>query len=161
MSKIPALLFAEDYGPDVDPRRWVVIYPPYLDKLRTEAQGRKIAKDKCVENPTIKEVFDCAQLLKFQTALALNKAYCRDSWARGLVRIKLFDEVGKPVREDIPNRRTLYAKVAELIPKHREQVMMKEGKKGGNKGGGASASKKTVTGKGAPAPTKKKKKGKR
>lgn len=38
MSKIPALLFAEDYGPDVDPRRWVVIYTPYLDKLRTEAQ---------------------------------------------------------------------------------------------------------------------------
>lgn len=52
--------------------------------------------------------------------------------------------------------RILYAKVAALIPKHREQVKAKvvqKPKASGNRG--------KVTGKGAPAPTKKKKKGKR
>lgn len=32
------MVFGEDYGPDVDPRRWVVIYPPYIDKLRKESE---------------------------------------------------------------------------------------------------------------------------
>lgn len=52
----------------------------------------------------MKEIFDCAQLLKFQTALELDKAYCRDYWVRGRIRVRLFDEDGKPFREDIPTR---------------------------------------------------------
>lgn len=51
------------------------------------------------------EIFDCAQLLKFQTALELDKAYSRDYWVRGRIRVRLFDENGKPVREDIPTSR--------------------------------------------------------
>lgn len=52
----------------------------------------------------MREVFDCVQMLKLQAALEMNKAYCRDYWARGRVRIKLFDEDGKPMRDDIPTR---------------------------------------------------------
>lgn len=37
-ARMPALVYAENYGPDVDPRRWVVIYPPYIDKLRKESE---------------------------------------------------------------------------------------------------------------------------
>lgn len=66
-------------------------------------QGRKIAKEKCVEKPNMTEIFDCATLLKFQTALELDKAYCRDYWQRGRIRVRLFDKNGKPVREDIPS----------------------------------------------------------
>lgn len=152
----PNLIFGANYGPDVDPSRWVVMYPPYIDSTRKEKEGRKIGKEKCVEKPNIIEIFDCATLLKFETALERDKAYCRDNWQRGRVRVKLFDEDGKPIRDDIPSRRILYAKVAALIPKHREQVKAKvvqKPKASGNRG--------KVTGKGAPAPTKKKKKGKR
>lgn len=52
----------------------------------------------------MKEVFDCAALLRFQTALEINKTYCRDYLTPGRIRVKLFDDNGKPVREDIPNR---------------------------------------------------------
>ncbi|PXF48804.1 Signal recognition particle 19 kDa protein [Gracilariopsis chorda] len=149
----PTIVFGANYGPDVDPRRWVVIYPPYIDKNRKEKEGRKIAKEKCVEKPNMKEVFDCATLLRLQTALELDKAYCRDYWQRGRIRVRLFDDDGKPIRPDIANRRTLYSKVAELIPEHRRQVESKKAK---------SAKKPAAKqGKGAPAPTKKKKKGKR
>ncbi|CAN8075826.1 unnamed protein product [Agarophyton chilense] len=151
----PTVLFGASYGPDVDHTRWVVIYPPYIDKTRKEKEGRKIAKEKCVEKPNMEEVFNCATLLRFQTALEPYKAYCRDYWQRGRIRVRLFDDDGKPVRSDIPNRRTLYAKVAELIPEHRRQVESKKK--------AASATKKAPAkqGKGAPAPQKKKKKGKR
>lgn len=53
----------------------------------------------------MKEVFDCAQLLGFQTALELNKAYCRDYWQRGRIRVRLFNEQKEPFREDIPSRK--------------------------------------------------------
>lgn len=56
----------------------------------------------------MKEVFDCAQMLKLQTALELNKAYSRDYWTRGRIRVKLFDEDGRPVRGDIPTRTYLH-----------------------------------------------------
>lgn len=32
--------------PFSDPKRWITIYPAYLDAKRTQEQGRKIAKDK-------------------------------------------------------------------------------------------------------------------
>lgn len=34
----PNMVLGSDYGPDVDPSRWVVIYPPYIDSTRTEKQ---------------------------------------------------------------------------------------------------------------------------
>lgn len=34
----PNLVFGADYGEDVDPSRWVVIYPPYIDGTRKEKE---------------------------------------------------------------------------------------------------------------------------
>lgn len=51
------------------------------------------------------EIFDCAQLLGFQSALELDKAYCRDYWQRGRIRIRLFDEQKRLYRQDIPSRK--------------------------------------------------------
>lgn len=76
----------------------------------TTTQGRKIAKEKCVEKPNMVEIFDCAQLLGFQTALELDKAYCRDYWQRGRIRVRLFDTDKKPFREDTPNRKFWHAR---------------------------------------------------
>lgn len=105
------------------------------------------------------EIFDCAQLLGFQSALELDKAYCRDYWQRGRIRVRLFDENKKPVREDIPSRRVLYARIAGLIPQHREKVAARAVQ--GKKGGGGKNAGKGNTGKTQAAQSKKKKKGKR
>lgn len=51
----------------------------------------------------MREIFDCVCLLKLQTGLEPRKAYPRDFWQMGRIRVQLFDEEGKPVREDIPN----------------------------------------------------------
>lgn len=34
----PNMVLGANYGPDTDPSRWVVIYPPYIDATRTEKQ---------------------------------------------------------------------------------------------------------------------------
>lgn len=109
------MVLGGNYGETVDTSRWVVLYPPYIDCTLKEKEGRKIAKEKCVEKPTMVEIFDCAQLLGLQTALETDKAYCRDYWQRGRIRVRLFknasgDEVQVdkvPVRDDIPNRKFL------------------------------------------------------
>ena len=62
--------------------------------------------------------------------------------------------------------RILYAKVAELVPKHREQMARRANEQkgkgnAGKAGGGGKGKGGAKEGKGAPAPVKKKKKGKR
>ena len=39
-----------------DPERFICIYPAYLNKLKSISQGRRIAKEKAVENPNYQEI---------------------------------------------------------------------------------------------------------
>lgn len=75
--------------------------------LVLHSQGRKIAKEKCVDKPNMIEIFDCAQLLGLHTALEMDKAYCRDYWQRGRIRVQLFDAEKKPFLDDITNRTSI------------------------------------------------------
>lgn len=58
----------------------------------------------------MKEIFDCVQMLKLQTVLEVDKAYCRDYWQRGRIRVRLFNENENenekpvPISDDIPTR---------------------------------------------------------
>jgi signal recognition particle subunit SRP19 len=38
--------------------RWICIYPAYINNKKTLAEGRRIPKDKAVENPTHQEIRD-------------------------------------------------------------------------------------------------------
>ncbi len=99
----PTKIFGGVYGDDVDDSRWVVIYPPYIDSTRKISDGRKIAVDKCVSKPNAMEIFECAKQTGLKTCIELDKAYCRDYWVRGRIRVCLFDQLGKPLNTDIPN----------------------------------------------------------
>lgn len=57
--------------------RWICIYPAYLNSKKTLAQGRRLPKDICVENPTHQEIRD----VLFGTGLRIgveNKLYPRE-----------------------------------------------------------------------------------
>ncbi len=46
-------------------KKWVKIYPSYLDKDLKCAEGRKISSEVAVSNPTTKEIFGaCSEILK-------------------------------------------------------------------------------------------------
>jgi signal recognition particle subunit SEC65 len=47
------------FGPNKlhsDPERFICIYPAYMNKLKSLSQGRRIAKEKAVENPNYQEI---------------------------------------------------------------------------------------------------------
>ncbi|CAK0781708.1 hypothetical protein CVIRNUC_005451 [Coccomyxa viridis] len=98
----------------------VIIYPAYIDVKKTVAQGRRIAKSKACEHPTSMEIVDCCNMgLKLRAELE-HKHYCRDSpfFCFGRVRVRLFEDDGKPANSEIPDRKALFEKVAELCPRH-------------------------------------------
>lgn len=57
--------------------RWVCIYPAYINSKKTRAEGRRITKQKCVENPTHQEIRDVLQAAGFRLGVE-NKLYPRE-----------------------------------------------------------------------------------
>eukprot|EP01024_Parvocaulis_polyphysoides_P003148 TRINITY_DN10878_c0_g1_i1.p1 TRINITY_DN10878_c0_g1~~TRINITY_DN10878_c0_g1_i1.p1 ORF type:complete len:165 (+),score=18.24 TRINITY_DN10878_c0_g1_i1:52-546(+) len=133
--------------------RRVMIYPAYLDVNKTWKKGRRIPKPTAVENPTAQHIYDCVvKGLKLNAELQMNKAYPRDWMQRGRVKVELFDDDGKPLNNDVPSRKSLHIKVAELIPRHPErqalkqaQVQKQQSAKAGKSGKSAASSKSTPT----------------
>jgi len=96
----------------------VVVYPNYLNAKKSVAEGRRIPRERACDNPQIIEMLDsCVKGLKL-SAQVEDKSYSRDWLVRGRIRVQLKDSNGKPVYSDIPTRRVLMIKMAELIPKH-------------------------------------------
>ncbi|KAK9794928.1 hypothetical protein WJX73_010067 [Symbiochloris irregularis] len=102
----------------VEHDRRVIIYPAYINSKRTVAQGRRIPKEKACEDPTAPEIVDCVvKGLNIPGELE-PKSYCRDFFLRGRVRVSLRKPDGTLTNPNIPNRKLLFLKVAELVPKH-------------------------------------------
>ncbi|KAK9845725.1 hypothetical protein WJX81_000634 [Elliptochloris bilobata] len=99
--------------------RRVCVYPCYINAKRTVAAGRKIAKDKACENPTAPEIVDCCVMgLKLPAVLEPEKGHPRDFMIRGRARVSLRGEGGSLINPDVPSRKVLLEKVAELVPRH-------------------------------------------
>ncbi|KAK9822513.1 hypothetical protein WJX74_000099 [Apatococcus lobatus] len=95
----------------------VCIYPSYLDSKKSVSEGRRVAAAIAVERPIAPEIHDCCEHLKLASGIE-NKAYSRDYWVRGRVRVQLLKDDGTPANPEIPNRRVLLRRIAELLPKH-------------------------------------------
>lgn len=50
-------------------KKWVVLYPVYINSKKTVAEGRRIALDKACENPTCVEIGDCCSHFKVPFAI--------------------------------------------------------------------------------------------
>ncbi|XP_048229466.1 signal recognition particle 19 kDa protein isoform X2 [Ricinus communis] len=70
-------------------KKWVVLYPVYINSKKTIAQGRRICTSKACENPTCVEIGDCCSHLKLPFAIEIDKAYPRDFMQIGRVRVLL------------------------------------------------------------------------
>lgn len=95
-----------------------VIYPAYLNKNLTVAAGRRIPQGKACADPNIKEICDCCTgVLKLRAEYEF-KHYPRQWWVPGRVRVHLFNADGTPCNPQIPDRKTLFIRVAESVPHH-------------------------------------------
>lgn len=57
--------------------RWICIYPAYLNSKKTLAEGRKLSKAYCVENPTHQEIRDVLVATGLHVGVE-NKLYPRE-----------------------------------------------------------------------------------
>ncbi|KAI1731184.1 SRP19 protein [Ditylenchus destructor] len=107
--------------PHSDESRWVVIYPLYINSKRTVAGGRRIAKEKCVEDPTCQEIADIFTHAGLKCNYEKKKMHPRDPTrelnAQGRIRVQLKNDDGSLCNESFPTRDSLMVYACEMIPK--------------------------------------------
>ncbi|XP_028056853.1 signal recognition particle SEC65 subunit-like [Camellia sinensis] len=53
-------------------KKWIILYPIYINSKKTIAEGRRISTSKACENPTCAEIGDCCSHLKLPFAIEGN-----------------------------------------------------------------------------------------
>jgi len=128
-----------------DEGRWICVYPSYINAKKSAAEGRRIAKEKAVDNPTSQEILDILKNAGLNVKLE-KKMYPRE-WIRdwnfqGRVRIQLRNEDGSLSQAQFPSRTAVMLYAAEMIPKLKSRQSTGAGAKivdsgaGENLGGG-------------------------
>ncbi|CAG9795083.1 unnamed protein product [Diatraea saccharalis] len=103
-----------------DVERWICIYPAYLNSKKSLAEGRKLSKVYCVENPTHQEIRDVLVTTGLHVGVE-NKLYPRERSKemlyRGRIRVQLRNDDGSPIKDDFPTRESVMKFIGESIPK--------------------------------------------
>ncbi len=55
-------------------KRWWVIYPVYLNAVKTMAEGRRLPRAACVNNPTVREIEEICRALKLPADIEVRAA---------------------------------------------------------------------------------------
>ncbi len=70
-------------------KNWRIIYPLYLNAKKTEAEGRRVGKARCVDNPTSNEIAEACKKLNYAAQVELDKNHPRDHLRQGRVRVDM------------------------------------------------------------------------
>ena len=101
-------------------KNWYCLYPAYINKNKSVAEGRRIAKDKAVIDPTCLEIRDVLQAAGLEVVME-NKVYPREKVKnmlhRGRVRYRLKDENDQMLNPKFPDKTSVMLHAAETIPK--------------------------------------------
>ncbi|KAJ8969003.1 hypothetical protein NQ314_001991 [Rhamnusium bicolor] len=112
--------------------------------IKSLAQGRKITKEKCVENPTHQEIRDVLVAAGFKVGVE-NKLYSRERSKeflyRGRIRVQFRNDDGSLYNSDFPTRDSIMHHLGEMIPKLKSRQNKGAGEQpqqniGSNKGKG-------------------------
>jgi len=101
--------------------RGICIYPAYINKKKSVAEGRRITKVVAVENPLTSEILAVCKDAKLAT-LPEDKVYPRelfkfDPACRGRVKVLIKNTDGTLCNEKLPNKKALMLYIATMIPK--------------------------------------------
>mmetsp|Transcript_1635 Transcript_1635/g.4020 ORF Transcript_1635/g.4020 Transcript_1635/m.4020 type:complete len:219 (+) Transcript_1635:177-833(+) len=98
----------------MNPDKFMVVYPSYLDSTKTAKQGRRIAKEDSVDMPTISDISQALQQLNMRHVLQPHKGYPRDCttlWDNpGRVKVEL------PPITEIMHKKMLLREIGKIIP---------------------------------------------
>lgn len=124
-----------------DRERWICIYPAYINSKKTLAEGRRVPKDKAIENPTYQEIRDVLSAAGMKVGVE-NKMYSRERSKEllyiGRIRVQLKNDDGTPLNPDFPTRNTVMLHLCAMIPKLKTRQGKSGGGDHGSQGGGGS-----------------------
>ncbi|OQR73207.1 signal recognition particle 19 kDa protein-like [Tropilaelaps mercedesae] len=103
-----------------DHERWIHIYPIYLNKNKTVAEGRRVSKKIAVEDPIAREIVIALQEKGFNLFVESYKVHPREvdkenMLMRSRVRAQFRNDDGKPVNSEYPTKRALFRMLCESI----------------------------------------------
>eukprot|EP01133_Synstelium_polycarpum_P013662 gene13662-16089_t len=103
-------------------KKWLIVYPQHINSELTKDGGRKTPKALSVKNPSPQEIAIAAGALNLQAVLEAHKAYPKDFFLRGRVRIQLetdgvfIDYVNPEITSKTKLLLALAAKIKETTP---------------------------------------------
>ncbi|XP_003742609.1 signal recognition particle 19 kDa protein [Galendromus occidentalis] len=100
--------------------RWIHVFPIYLNKNKTVAEGRRVPKEVAVEDPITREIVIALQQKGFDLFVEGYKVHPREVdkenvLMRSRVRVHFRDDNGKPIHPEFPNKRKLFRMICESI----------------------------------------------
>ncbi|WP_152040289.1 signal recognition particle subunit SRP19 [Salinigranum salinum] len=72
-----------------------VIWPAYFDAALTRSEGRRVALDQAVEEPTVDELAKAVQQVGYDAVIERDKTYSREYEQRGRVLVQGADDASK------------------------------------------------------------------
>ena len=72
-----------------------VIWPAFLDAERSRSEGRRVARDLAVPDPTVDEIAQAVQQVGYDAVIEREKTYPREYEARGRVLVKDAEDATK------------------------------------------------------------------
>ncbi|MFC7203867.1 signal recognition particle subunit SRP19 [Haloferax namakaokahaiae] len=72
-----------------------VIYPAYLDAAYSRSDGRRVAADLAVEEPTVDEIAKAVGQVGYDAIIERDKRYSREYETRGRVLVNNSDDATK------------------------------------------------------------------
>ncbi|WP_410765084.1 signal recognition particle subunit SRP19 [Haloferax sp. DFSO60] len=72
-----------------------VIYPAYLDAECSRSEGRRVAADLAVEEPTVDEIAKAVKQVGYDAVIERDKRYSREFETRGRVLVNNSDDATK------------------------------------------------------------------
>lgn len=72
-----------------------VIYPAYIDRDLSRSEGRRVAEDQAVEDPTVDEIAEAVQQVGYDAVIERDKTYSREYEPRGRVVVKGTEDTTK------------------------------------------------------------------
>jgi signal recognition particle subunit SRP19 len=72
-----------------------VIWPTYLDASLSRSEGRRVARDQAVEEPTVDEIARAAQQVGYDAVIERDKRYSREYETRGRVVVQGTEDTSK------------------------------------------------------------------
>lgn len=102
-----------------DRERWICIYPAYINSKKSRQEGRKVAKENGVVDPSYQEIKDVLGVTGLQF-LVENKLYPREKskelQCRGRIRVQIKNDDGKPIKDEFATRDSVLLYLGKSIP---------------------------------------------